>query len=300
MENNSELKMPTSLILSYPLVDDNGECCCVGNNIITRTSTLNIRPIEFGYVGSGNFSIGNNDYNASINLSVNGDEISGSAKFKHYKRNIITDNVLGRVQTSFPYFPIDARWDGLKLNGFGNFCSLSLLDSGYITGSLNTTSSVRAVITATAVNSSNVTVSSSSRNFLLRATNANAQLATSSWESFDDYSVRLTVPVGSEVSIITFNLLELFADVSPSIVGVSGKLSYTVSSSNINITTNFKSPQTRSMYNISFPWINSWDIINTVDYSILGDSEYSRRILTDHFDVGDIHIVLSLSIRGLA
>lgn len=102
--------------------------------------------------GSGNCVVEGTRYSYDVDISIDGDSMSGHISFTNRKNKTITSN-LASTQTSYPSLPYINEWPNIKIPGFGDNAVLVVKDSRQTSSTqVKKTNSLTAVFSLTAIN----------------------------------------------------------------------------------------------------------------------------------------------------
>lgn len=235
-------------------------CCCANNNKELVRIPINIKTTASGFAAAQDIVINDIDYSANIDISLMANSLQGIAKFTKIRHNRISENVLAAQPTAYPSLPFANEWNGLKLYGLGDFASFEVLNDLTLTPGVGVNSTVSGRFDLELwKTSSNEIVETKSVQFKMLGDDASGWL----YEQAVDLNLVIN-DFGLTPIIYAAKLSNFFVGLKPGFVECSGDINIVrTESSSSTRSWSFSSGSTDSKYNSSFPWLNSWAIIDS-------------------------------------
>lgn len=284
--------MTTVLKLVFPVIVNN-QYCRNEHSVQHQQIFLSVTKNSIGYTSNDTITIRNDEYDVATDLSVSGDQISGTIRFYDRRRKKTINNVLYDQHTTFPNMPIRNEWYNIKINGYGDIGILEISDNNTKTSNEGyKNSDIAATLEAIAIQNSSI-ISNNKTEFLLNGSD------DVNW-SCKPQSVAIGIPNNSAITSIKFDITELSLLLWPGANEIYGKsvvrikpdslfyLEYTRYAS-------FSSPSTTSLYNTSFPWSNQWSLIDNINPTV---SLIDPKMALVFLPSDDIQVLITLKVTG--
>lgn len=254
--------MSTTLILSIPsLVNSTNACASASLENVQDTIQFSLPDLQLyeqedqiQYSLDSTFNLNGELYTIFLELSVINRQISGKVSISDNRGYKAIDSILHPKATNHPRLPIIHRWDNIRILGQQHTAIIDLYDIRPFNGTTLTNTGIAASLEGEVIYN-NISTTFDSAPVELRGDDSVG------WSIVQPFKMVMIVPdPGTAISVSVDSLTVYLKFGIITLVGSATFSLDRIGQTTKNYSTKFYAPETAALYNIQFPWTNTFNL----------------------------------------